>query len=189
MPTQALSHTPTEPPPTKPPDADVIEDARVRQKRHRRTGACTLFVVASSAVILSLNAGGGGGSPHGRPGVTKADGALVQGAALRLARGSSTARFTITAPSAHAYDVTMAAPAASGLVLTMKLSAESSWVLNLPRDQSCTTVAGQARCTLHFSEGGNPGGKWIGIIHKTALSAERVHVSVVFSPHSGDFGD
>jgi hypothetical protein len=146
-----------------------------------------LLVVASAAGVVFLSAGGRGGSTHGPPVTPKGDGALVQGVFLRLARGSSTTRFTITGPSAHAYDVTMAAPAASGLVLTMRISAGSSWTLNLPSDQSCTTVAGQARCTLHFSAGGNPGGKWIGIIHKTALSAERVRVSVVFSPHSGDF--
>lgn len=146
-----------------------------------------MLVIASAAVIASLNASGGGGATHSGAPVAKGGAALVQGAALRPARGRSTTRFTITAPAAHAYDVTVAAPAASALVLTMKISAGTSWTLNVPEDQSCNTVAGQTRCTLHFAEGGNPGGKWTGIVHKAALPAERVRVSVVFSPHRGDF--
>ncbi len=184
--TQAPSPTLTEQPPSTPPDAGVIEDARVRQKRQRRAGACLLLAIATAAVIVTLGASGGG-STHSRRAVTTGDGALFRGVFLRLARGPSNTRFTITAPSRHAYDVTMTASATSGLVLTMKVSAVSSWTVNLPRDPSCSTFAGQARCTVHFSEGGDPGGTWTGIIQKTAHAAERVRVSVVFSPHAGAF--
>ena len=186
MSTQAPSPTPTESPPTTPPDAGVIEDARLRQKRHRRAGACLLLAIAAATVIVGLG-GGGAGSTHSRPTITTNGRSLVQGVFRRLAHGSSTTRFTITAPSGHAYDVTMTARPASRLVLTMKVSSESSWTLNLPQAPNCATVAGRARCTLHFSAGGNPGGRWTGIIHKTAPVAEGVRVSVVFSPHSGDF--
>src|SRR5208282_6931772 len=104
--------------PARLPDAGVIEDARSRQRRHRRVGACLLVVVALGAATASLYGGGGGGTPRGGAPIAKGGPPSAQRAALRLPSGRSTTTFTITAPAAHAYDVTVAAPAASAIVLT-----------------------------------------------------------------------
>jgi hypothetical protein len=169
------------------PDAGVIEEARSRQRRHRRVGACLLLVVALAALIGAFSSGGGGGTTHGGASVAKGGSALVQGATLRLPRGRSTTTFTITAPAAHAYDVTVAAPAASAIVLTMKISPGTGWTVNTLNDSGCHTIAGHTGCLLHFAEGGNPGGKWTGTVYKTSAPAARVHISIVFARHPGSF--
>lgn len=169
------------------PDAGVIEDARSRQLRYRRVGACLLVVVALGAVIASLYGGGGGGTPRGGASVAKGGPSSVQGAALRLPSGRSTTTFTITAPAAHAYDVTVAAPAASAIVLTMKISPGVGWTVNTLDDPSCHTIAGHTACLLHFAEGGNPGGTWTAIVHKTSLPPARAQISIVFARHAGEF--
>ena len=169
------------------PDAGVIEDARSRQRRHRRVGACVLVVVALGAVIASLYGGGGGGTSRGGAPIAKGGPPSLQGAALRLPSGRSTTTFTITAPAARAYDVTVAAPAASAIVLTMKISPGVGWTVNTLDDPSCHTIAGHTACLLHFAEGGNPGGTWTAIVHKTSLPPARAHISIVFARHSGEF--
>src|ERR1700730_11070864 len=110
-------------------DAGVIEDARARQRRHRRVGACVLVVFAFGPVIASLYGGGGGGAPRGAAAVAKGGPPSAQVAAVRLPSGRSTTTFTITAPAARAYDVTVAAPAASAIVMTMKISPGVGWTV------------------------------------------------------------
>lgn len=169
------------------PDAGVIEDARSRQRRHRRAGACLLFAVALGAVIASLYSGGGGGTPRDGASVAKGGPRSIQGAALRLPSGRSTTTFTITAPAARAYDVTVAAPAASAIVLTMKISPGVGWTVNTLDDPSCHTIAGHTACLLHFAEGGNPGGTWTAIVHKTSIPPARAHITILFARHAGEF--
>jgi hypothetical protein len=176
-----------EQPPARSPDAGVIEDARSRQRRHRRVGAFVLVAVAFGAVIASLYGGGGGSTPRGGAPVSKGGPASVQGSALRLPSGRATTTFTITAPAARAYDVTVAAPAASAIVLTMKISPGVGWTVNTRDDPSCHATAGQIACLLHFAEGGNPGGMWTAIVHKTSLPPARAHISILFARHAGEF--
>ncbi len=171
------------------PDAGVIEDARLRQRRHRRVGACLLVLVAAGGVIAALYGGGGGGTPRDGVPLAKGGPPLLQGAALRLPSGRSTTTFTITAPAAHAYDVTVGAPAASAIVLTMKISPGVGWSVNTLDDPSCHTIAGHTACLLHFAEGGNPGGRWTGVVHKTSYPPARVHISILFARHAGEFAD
>jgi hypothetical protein len=173
----------TEPATAKPPDAGVIKDARSRQRRHHRAGACLLLAGALAAVIAS-NSGGGGGTAHGKAPAAHGRAGLVQGAEVRLPRGQSTTTFTITAPAAHAYDVTVAAPAAAAIVLTMKISAATGWTLNTLHDPGCHTMAGRTGCVLHFAEGGNPGGRWTAIVHKTSLPAARGRITIAFDPNN-----
>lgn len=178
------------------PDAGVIEEARRRQRRHRGVGACVLLVVAAAAVIGSLSSGGGRGTAHGGTPVAKGGTAFVRGSALRLPRGRATTTFTINAPAEHPYDVTVTAPAASAIVLTMKIPAvtndriispEAGWTVNTLSDPSCHTEAGHTSCLLHYAAGGNPGGRWTGIVHKTSLPAAPVHISVVFARQAGSY--
>lgn len=167
------------------PDAGVIEDARSRQRRHRRVGACLLVVVALGMVIASFSSGGGGRTPRDGASVANGGRPPAQGATLRLPGGHSTTTFTITAPAAHAYDVTMTAPAASAIVLTMKISPGVGWTVNTLDDPSCHTTAGHTACLLHFAEGGNPGGTWTAIVHKNSPPPTRVHISILFA-RTGD---
>lgn len=173
----------TKPAPAKPPDAGVIKDARSRQRRHRRAGACLLLAGALAAVIAS-NSGGGGGTARGEPAAAQGRAGFVHSATLRLPRGRSTTTFTITAPAAHAYDVTVATPAAAAIVLTMKISAGTGWTLNTLHDPGCHTMAGRTDCVLHFAEGGNPGGRWTAIVHKTSLPAARGRITIAFDPNN-----
>ncbi len=168
------------------PDAGVIEDARSRQRRHRRVGACLLVVVALGAVIARLYSGGGAGTPRSGASIAKGGPLSVRGAALRLPSGRSTTTFTITAPAARAYDVTVATPAASAIVLTMKISPGVGWTVNTLDDPSCHTIAGHTACLLHFAAGGNPGGTWTAIVHKTSLPPARAHISILFARHAGE---
>jgi hypothetical protein len=169
------------------PDAGVIEDARARQRRHRRVGACLLLVVALGAVIAYSHSGGGGRNPRDGASVARGGPRSDQGAALRLPSGRSSTRFTVTAPAAHAYDVTVNAPAASAIVLTMKISPGVGWTVNTLDDASCRTSAGHTACLLHFAEGGNPGGTWTAVVHKISLPPARVRISILFARHAGDF--
>jgi hypothetical protein len=88
----------------------------------------------------------------------------------------------------------MVAPAASAIVLTMKIPAVANdrvispaagWTVNTLSDSSCHTKAGHTGCLLHFAAGGNPGGRWTGIVHKTSVPAAAVHISIVFARHAG----
>lgn len=173
----------TEPAPATPPDADVIKEARARQRRHHGAGVCLLLAGALAAVIASQS-GGGGGNAHGKALAAHGRAGLVHGAALRLPRGRSTTTFTITAPATHGYDVTVAAPAAAAIVLTMKISAGTGWTLNTQHDPGCHTMAGRIDCVLHFAAGGNPGGRWTAIVHKTSLPAARGRITIVFDPNN-----
>lgn len=74
----------------------------------------------------------------------------------------------------------MAAPAAAAIVLTMKISAGTGWTLNTLHNPGCHTIAGRTGCVLHFAEGGNPGGTWTAIVHKTSLPAARGRITIVF---------
>ncbi len=169
------------------PDAGVIEDARSRQRRHRRVGACLLVAVAFGAVIASFYGGGGGLPPRDGAPVANGGQPSLHGASLRLPSGRSTSTFTITAPAAHAYAVTVSAPAASAIVMTMKISRGVGWTVNTLDDPSCHTIAGRTACLLHFAEGGNPGGTWTAIVHKTSLPPARVHIGILFARHAGEF--
>ena len=169
------------------PDAGVIEDARSRQRRHRRVGACLLVAVASGAVIAALYGGGGAHIPSGGAPVARGRPPSAEGAVLRLPSGRAATTFTITAPVAHAYDVTVAAPAASAIVLTMKISPGAGWTVNTRDDPSCHTATGHTSCLLHFAEGGNPGGTWTAIVNKTSLPPARVHIGIRFARHAGEF--
>ncbi len=59
--------------------------------------------------------------------------------------------------------------------------------MNTLNDSDCHTLAGHTRCLLHFAEGGNAGGRWTGTVHKTAVPAATVHISIVFARHAGSF--
>ncbi len=156
-------------------------------RRHRRVGACLLVVVGLGMVIASFSSGGGGRTPRDGTSVANGGRPSAHAATLRLPGGHSTTTFTITAPAAHAYDVTMTAPAESAIVLTMKISPGVGWTVNTLDDPSCHTTAGHTACLLHFAEGGNPGGTWTAIVHKTSPLPTRVHISVLFARHAGEF--
>jgi len=187
MTVEAPRLTTTEPSPATSPDAGVIEEARSRQRRHRRVGACVVLAVASAVVIGFVSGGGGKGNAPGGAAVANGGAAVVRGFTLRLPRGRSTTTFTVIAPARRAYDVTVVAPAASAIVLTMKISPGVGWTVNTLDSSECHTVAGHTDCLLHFAEGGNPGGKWTGILHKSAVPAARVHVSIEFARHGREF--
>ncbi len=190
---ETLRHTTIEPP-LATPAAGVIEEARSRQRRHRRIGVLLLLVVALAGLIASLGSSGGG-SRHGGASIAQNSHGLIPGSALRLPRGRTTTTFTISAPAEHAYDVTVRVPAASAIVLTMSLPAVANdrvispaagWTVNTLSDSSCHTNAGHADCLLHFAAGGNPGGRWTGIVHKSSIPAARVNISIVFARRAGD---
>jgi hypothetical protein len=83
--------------------------------------------------------------------------------------------------------VIVTAPAASAIVLTMKISPGVGWTVNTVDDPSCHTIAGRSACVLHFAEGGNPGGTWTAILHKTSLPAARAHIRIRFARRAGEF--
>lgn len=170
----------------RPAEADVIKDARSRQQRERNIGLAVLVTVVVGGIIGFLHSGGGGRS-HNRLPVANDGASLAQAASVRLSRMRSTATFTVRAPAAHAYDVTVDAPTAAEIVVTMKIAPGTGWTLSTSDDQSCNTIAGHHLCELHFAEGGNPGGTWTGTVHDASPTAAVVHVDVAFNPHRGDY--
>jgi hypothetical protein len=67
-------------------EAGVIDDARSRQKLDRRTGAA-LFLALALAVLVYVNAGGGGRAGGDRPPVSHDGASIIQTSTLRLTRG------------------------------------------------------------------------------------------------------
>lgn len=167
------------------PHADVIKDARARQRRHRRAGGVLLLVTAGAA-IGAVVAGGGGGSTHANGLGRTGSGALSQAVTPQLPRGRSSARFAIHAPAARAYRVTVSAPTGARLVLRMRINESSGWSLDLPRSRNCIRTSAGSRCTLNFAEGGNPGGTWSGTLRKLTLPEALVHIDVAFASRAGD---
>jgi hypothetical protein len=163
--------------------AAVHENVAIAKVPENRQGmvlvspANATWYSAAGRVIGTYSAG-----PYQRLGA-----ALVQGSTLHLPHGRSTATFAITAPAKHAYDVTVAAPAASAIVLSMKISPGASWTVNTLNDSGCHTTGSHTRCLLHFAEGGNPGGRWTGVVQKTSVPAAEVHISIVFARQAGSF--
>ena len=106
-----------EPLPGESREAGVIDDARSRQMRHRRTGAALFLAIALGALIY-LNAGGGGRSGGDRPPVSHAGAPFIQTSTLRLARGRTTSTFLVKGIAGHAFDARFDAPAtAVGAIL------------------------------------------------------------------------
>jgi hypothetical protein len=114
-------------------------------------------------------------------GVTRVPAGQAQNATLRMPRGQATKRFAISALASHSYDVTVTAPATAAVAVTMNEGVGTRWTLDSLHGQGCHTSAGRATCLLHFAAGGNPGGTWTGVVHKTSILAVRVKVSIAFN--------
>lgn len=169
------------------PDAGVIEDARLRQRRHRRAGAGISLAIAVAALAY-LSAGGGGGSRRTRPPVSKGGASFVQTASLRLPRGRATSTFIVKAPAGHAFDVSVEAPSAAAVALTMNFGFSPGLTVQTLTDrQDCRILAATTSCVVHLAAGGNAGGTWRWTVTKTSIPAARVHISVVFNSHLGDY--
>lgn len=178
-----------EPLPGESREAGVIDDARSRQMRHRRTGAALFLAIALGALIY-LNAGGGGRSGGDRPPVSHAGAPFIQTSTLRLARGRTTSTFLVKGIAGHAFDARFDAPATAALTVTTNIGPGSGLgptFHTLTDRGDCRVVAGEVSCVVHFAAGGTPGGTWRWTVIKTSTPAAVVHISVAFNSHLGDY--
>lgn len=144
-------------------------------------------MVVSAAVIGLVGRGGGNDAGSGKAPVANGGAALVHGLTVRLPRGRSATTFTLTAPARRAYDLRMVVPAGPAIVVTMKISPGVGWTVKSSTTPGCHTSGRHAECLLHFAEGGNPGGTWIGTVHKTEAPATLVHLNITFASHAGEY--
>lgn len=171
------------------PDAGVIEEARSRQRRHRRAGAALSLAIALAAWLAYFGAAGDGGHNRRPPSPpSKGEGSFVQTASLRLPRGRTTTTILIKAPADHAFDVSLRSASAAAVVLTTNFGVSPGPEFQTMTDrQDCRTVAASTSCVIHFAAGGNAGGTWRWTVTKTSIPAARVYLKVWFNPHRGDY--
>jgi hypothetical protein len=178
-----------EPLPSDSREAGVIDDARSRQKLHRRTGAA-VFLAIALAVLVYMNAGGGGRSGGDRPPVSHHGASFIQTNTLRLTRGRTTSTFLVKGIAGHAFDARFNAPATAALTVTTNIGPGSGLgptFHTLTERHDCRIVAAEVSCVVHFAAGGNPGGTWRWTVTKTSAPAAVVHISVAFNSHLGDY--
>jgi hypothetical protein len=178
-----------EPLPSDSLEAGVIDDARSRQKRHRRTGAA-VFLAIALAVLVYMNAGGGGRSGGDRPPVSHHGASFIQTSTLRLARGRTTSIFLVKGIAGHAFDTRFNAPVTAALTVTTNIGPGSGLgptFHTLTDRHDCRIAAAQVSCVVHFAAGGTPGGTWRWAVTKTSTPAAAVRISVAFNSHRGDY--
>jgi hypothetical protein len=142
-----------------------------------RTVALTVAVVAFGALA----------SIGGVPDAAALSPARTHTAVLRFPRGRSVRLFRLSAPAAVSYDITVHAPASAALsvVTNVNRGAMTLSVLYSTHDQGCVRRWRAVTCTLHFAEGGNPGGKWAITVTKRSEPSATVALTVTFHAPCG----
>jgi hypothetical protein len=171
-------------------EAGVIDDARSRQRLHRRTGAALFLALALMAVVY-LSAGGGGRSGGDRPPVSHDGASFIQTSTLRLPRGRTTSTFLVKGIAGHAFDARFDAPVTAAFAVTTNIGPPPDLGFptfhTLTDRHDCRVVAAEVLCVVHFAAGGTPGGTWRWTVAKTSNPAAVVHISVAFNSHTGDY--
>jgi hypothetical protein len=167
----------------------VIDDARTRQKQHRRTGVA-LFLALALMALVYVNAGGGGRSGGGRPPVSHHEASFIQTSTLRLARGRTTSTFLVRGIAGHAFDARFDAPVTAAVTVTTNIGSGPGLgptFHTLTDRHDCRILKAEVLCVVHFAAGGTPGGTWRWTVAKTSTPAAAVRISVAFNSHLGDY--
>jgi len=175
--------------PITPPEAGVIQDARARRRRHRRAGAAIALAIALIGPAF-VNAGGGNGAGGSRAPIQTGGASFAQGASMRLPRGRTTFTFLVHGIAGHAFDARFQAPEAAAIAVTTNIGPGAGLgptFHTLTDRQDCRTVSAQTSCVVHFAAGGVPGGTWRWTVTKTSIAAAKIHISVTFNRHLGDY--
>jgi hypothetical protein len=168
----------------------VIDDARSRQRRHRRAGVA-LFLALALALLAYIDSGGGGRSGGGRPPVSHGGASFIQTSTLRLGRGRTTSTFLVKGIAGHAFDARFDAPVTAALTVTTNIGPPPDLGFptfhTLTDRHDCRVLAAEVSCVVHFAAGGTPGGTWRWTVTKTSTPAAAVRISAAFNSHLGDY--
>lgn len=164
----------------------VLADARARQHRRRRLVIGCALVVAVVGALAGYEAAGNGAGPGAGAPITQDSAAFSHGTSLQLPYGRATDTFRIRAAAGRAYDATLTAPAGSAIAVTIN-GAGIGWTLTTLDTADCRASAGRTVCFLPFAAGGNPGGTWEAVVHKTTLPPVDARFSIIFRQHPGAY--